>query len=90
MPIDDFWNQDGVTDAATPESHIADALAQIGAQIAPVLEAVQGYRAAAEARGFSPAVAEIMANDYHRELIGTIGAQMRHAAVHAACDKASA
>lgn len=47
-------------------AELANAMAQLGAIMAPILEAAAGYRAAAMAMGFDDASAGQMAAQYHQ------------------------
>jgi len=47
----------------------AEALANFNSLIQPMQEAVDGYRADAERRGYSPTVAEAMAMEFHSYLM---------------------
>ena len=51
---------------------LAEALLKMSEVLAPVMEAVDGYRAEAERRGYSPTAAEAMALEFH----GLVLAQM--------------
>lgn len=53
---------------------VAAAVAELGAVLEPVLEAVQGYKQKAVAAGFSAATAEQMAVHYHRHLFAVLSA----------------
>ncbi len=49
---------------------LAAALVQFNEGMTPVIEAAAGYRNRLEVAGFSPSMAEWMAVDYHRHLLG--------------------
>lgn len=53
----------------TQSELVSRALLELGESVAQVQEAVVGYRAQCEARGFSPTAAEAMALEYHSELM---------------------
>jgi hypothetical protein len=55
------------------------AMLQVAEAFAPVVAQVGGYRAQLMATGFSPAAADQMATDYHRELVATMFASLRAA-----------
>lgn len=52
-----------------PTQVLAEAMASMTEMLGPVMEAVDGYKAEAERRGYSPTVAEAMALDFHRMVI---------------------
>lgn len=55
--------------ARDPAAQMVEALLQIGAAVlTPINEAVDGYRADLERRGYSPTAAETMSMEYHRLL----------------------
>ncbi len=51
------------------QAQFAAALASIGDMLAPLGEAVEGYRAAREREGYGDALARKMAADYHAALL---------------------
>lgn len=60
---------------ATPEqiaAQVAREVQNLNVAIAPVLEAVEGYRAAREREGYSDALARRMAVDYHGGLLRAV------------------
>ena len=59
-----------------PVSGMAQGMAQMSATFVPVKEAVVGYRAQLLAAGFSPEASEAMTVEYHRVLLGMLGAVM--------------
>lgn len=52
-----------------PTPSTAELLMEVTDSMVAVLEAVTGYRAQCEAKGFSPTAAEAMAMDLHRSLM---------------------
>lgn len=50
-------------------AQLAETLAQLHAQLTPLIEAVAGHRAALETAGFSPTAAEAMAVAFHAALM---------------------
>lgn len=51
---------------------VVETLANLGAMLEPVLEAVEGYRLARVADGYSEGQARQMATDYHSAILKTI------------------
>jgi len=58
-------------DTATMAHGVATAIAQMREVLAPIDEAVAGYRAQLEKEGWSPTVAEDMALSMHRALMAS-------------------
>lgn len=56
----------------TPQQQLATAMLEMTAMFEPIGEAVDGYRADLERRGYSPTAAETMALDFHRFLIAQL------------------
>lgn len=50
----------------------AEAMMQMAELGTTIIESVAGYRAVAQASGFSETISEVMAKDYHKFLLTTI------------------
>jgi hypothetical protein len=58
-------------ETGTPHA-MATALLKIREMTAPILDAVDGYRAECTKRGYSPTAAEKMAMDFHQGLVTAV------------------